>query len=229
MTQIKSEVKTLKGSMVEITITVPYAEYKKAENQAIEQAGKEIKVDGFRAGHIPENIIRERLNGEALQGATLEFLIPQTYASVVQKEDIQVIAQPHVDIKTPVKNEGDDFVYIAKVAVMPEVKMGDYSKIKVARVKPKLEPKQVEETITMIMDRFAEWKDVERKAKKGDRVEIDFEGFDEEKKAIPNTSSKNHPLVLGSSTMVPGFVFTVMGRKQPALNGMLLRIRVLKT
>ena len=197
--------------MVEITITVPYADYQKAEKQAITQAGKEIKVDGFRAGHIPEALIRERLNGEALQGATLEFLIPQTYASVVQKEEIQVIAQPKVDIKSPVKNEGDDFVYTATVAVMPEVKMGDYSKIKVARIKPKLEPKQVEETIAMIMDRFAEWQDVARKAKKGDRVEIDFEGFDEEKKSIPNTSSKNHPLILGSGNMVPGFEDAIIG------------------
>ena len=94
---------------------------------------------------------------------------------------------------------------------MPEVKMGNYKKIKVKRKPVKVDPKNVDETIQMVMDRYAEWKDVDRKAGEGDRAEVDFEGFDKEDKAIPDTASKNHPVILGSGTMVPGFEDGIIG------------------
>jgi trigger factor len=208
---MKVEVKKLPKSEVELTITVPYDVYKKWEKKALEEISKEIKVSGFRSGNIPENIVRENVRPEAIKAATLDFVLPQTYTEAVKANDVQVVAQPKVDIKSDVVKEGDDFVYVATVAVMPELKMGDYKKIKIARKPVVVEKDRVDETINMVMDRYAEWKDVERKAKEGDRVEISFEGFDEEGKAIPNTASKNHPIILGSKTMVPGFEDGVVG------------------
>lgn len=208
---MKAVIKKLEKSKVEITITVPYEDYEKGEKKALEQLSKEIKVDGFRAGHMPEEVVRKNVDEKTIQAVTLENVIPTSYMEAVKEHDVHVIAQPKVDIKSPVKKQGDDFVYTAVVPVMPEVKMGDYKKIKVERPKVKVEKKQVDETIQMIMDRFAEWKDVKRKAKKGDRVEITFEGFDEKGKAIENTASKNHPLILGSNTMVPGFEDAIIG------------------
>jgi trigger factor len=206
---MKSEIKKLPKSQVEITITVPYADYEKAEKKAIETLSKEIKVPGFRSGHIPEEKVREEVDKQAIYGVALEHLIPDTYIKAVKEHDVHIIAQPKVDVKTHVKKSGDQLVYTATVSVMPEVKMGDYNKIKVT--KPKVEKDQVDETVQMIVDRFAEWKDVKRVAKKGDRVEINFEGFDEKGVAIPNTQSKNHPVILGSKIMVPGFEEAVEG------------------
>ena len=208
---MKVEVKKLPKSEVELTITVPYETYQKWEKKALEEIGKEIKVSGFRQGNIPEDVVRENVKPEEIKGATLDIVLPQTYSEVVKSENLQVVAQPKVDIKSPVDKEGDDFVYVATVAVMPEVKVGDYKKIKVARKPIKVEAKNVEATIKMITDRYAEWKDMERPAKENDRAELNFEGFDESGAAIPNTASKNHPIVLGSKTMVPGFEEAVVG------------------
>ena len=208
---MKVDIKKLPKSEVQLTITVPYDVYQKWEKKALEDLGKQVKVDGFRSGNIPEDVVRKNVSDDALKGTTLDYLFQQTYAEAVQKNDIQVIARPKVDIKTDIKKEGDDFVYEAIVAVMPEIKVGDYKKIKIAREEAKVEPKKVEETLDMIMSRFAEWKVVERKAKADDRAELDFEGFDEEGKAIPNTASKNHPVVIGSKAMVPGFEDAIIG------------------
>jgi len=208
---MKVEVKKLPKSEVELTITVPYDAYMKWEKKALEEISKEIKVPGFRSGNIPEEIVRKNVSPEQIKVATLDFVFPQTYSEAVKSNDIQVIAQPKVDIKSDIKKEGDDFVYVAIVAVMPEIKVGNYSKIKVARKEAKVEQKSIDETIKMIMDRYAEWKDADRKAEKGDRAELTFEGFDMEGKAIPNTASKNHPVILGSNTMVPGFEDGVVG------------------
>ncbi|MBN2306527.1 trigger factor [Candidatus Peregrinibacteria bacterium] len=206
-------VKQLPKSQVEITITVPYADYAKAEKKAIELLGKEIKVDGFREGQIPENIIREKAGPAAIQSATLEQIIPISYSAAVKENNVQVISQPKVDIKSPVTKEGDDLMYVAIVAVMPEVKLGNYKKIKVKKEKVNVTDKEVNETLEMIINRFAEWKDAGRPSKEGDRIEIDFEGFDQEGKSVPKTASKNHPIVLGAKTMVPGFEEALRGVK----------------
>ncbi|MBI5421721.1 trigger factor [Candidatus Peregrinibacteria bacterium] len=208
---MKVDIKKLPKSEVQLTISVPYDVYKKWEKKAIEELGKEIKVAGFRSGHIPEEVIREKVHAEGVRSATLDFVFPQTYSQAVTDNKIEVIARPKVEIKSDIQKEGDEFVYVATVAVMPEVKVGDYKKIKVARKPVVVEPKSVEDTIKMVMDRYAEWKDVERKAQKGDRAEVDFEGFDEQGNPIPNTASKNHPIVLGSGVMVPGFEDAILG------------------
>ena len=206
-------VKKLPKSQVEITIHVAYEDYTKAEKKALQAIGKEIKIDGFRPGHIPEAMVREKVSEATIQGYALEQLIPLTYSKAVKEHDLNVIAQPKIEVITPVKKQGDELVYTATVSVMPDVTLGDYKKIKVKMKEVKVEPKEVDETIEMLMSRFATWKDVERVAKEGDRVELDFEGFDIENKAIPNTASKNHPVILGSKTMIPGFEDQVVGMK----------------
>ena len=210
---MSATVKNLPKSQVEITITVPYADYIKAEKQAVEKIGKEIKVDGFREGQIPENVVREKAGPGTIQSTTLEYIIPVSYTAAVKENQVQVISQPKVEIKSHVQKEGDDFVYTAVVSVMPEVKLGNYKKIKVKKPAVKVTDKEVKETLEMVVNRFAEWKNVEREAKVGDRVEVDFEGIDTEGKVIPNTASKNHPVVLGSKAMVPGFEDALVGLK----------------
>ena len=210
---MNATVKKLPKSQVEITVTVPYADYMKGEKSALDEISKELKVDGFRPGSIPENIIREKVDEETIRGVTMEKVIPMSYGKAVQENEVQVIAQPKIDVKQKVEKEGDDFVYVAVVSVMPEIKLGDYKKIKVKRTEVKVTKKEVDETIDMLLSRFAEWKDVDRAAKDGDRVEVDFEGFDEKGEVIPNTASKNHPIILGSKTMVPGFEEAITGMK----------------
>lgn len=208
---MKVDIKKLPKSEIELTITVPYSIYAKWEKKALGDLGKQMKVSGFRPGNIPEDVVRKTAGEEAVKAATLDYILPQTYSEAVKDNDLQVVAQPKVDIKSPAEKEGDEFVYVATVAVMPEIKVGNYKKIKIARKPVKVDSKQVDETIKMIMERYAEWSDVDRKAKEEDRVEIDFEGFEENGKVIPNTASKNHPVILGSKTMVPGFEDAVIG------------------
>jgi trigger factor len=198
-------VKNLPKSQVELTITVPYEEYQKAEALALEDISKEIKVDGFRSGHIPENVIREKVDPKTIFEVTMQKLIPLSYSKTVQENNIQVIAHPKIEVKKQVEKEGDELVYTAVVSVVPDVKLGDYKKIKVKKKDIQVSEKEIEETIAMLMERFAEWEDVDRASKEGDRVEVDFEGFDESGAVIPNTASKNHPVVLGSKSMIPGF------------------------
>lgn len=210
---MKVDIKKLPQSEVELIITVPFDVYKDLENKALDELNKDTKVEGFRSGHIPTDVLKENLPPEKLMNKTLDILFPQTYVKAVQENNLQVISQPKVEIKQMVKKDGDDFIYSAVTAIMPEIKMGDYKSIKIEKPSVELVEKDIEDAKKMLMDRFAEWQNVEREAKNGDRVETDFEGFDEEGKSIPNTSSKNHPIILGSKTMIPGFEEAILNMK----------------
>lgn len=211
---MKVEIKNLPKSEVELTITVPFETYKKWEKKALEDIGKEIKVEGFRPGNVPEDIVRKKVDAKTIKGATLDYVFPQTYSKAAQEHDLKVIAQPKVEIKKDIEKDGDDFVYTATVAIMPEVKVGNYKKIKVSKKPVKVEQKSIDESIELLMGRFAEWNDVEGEAKLEDRAECDFEGFDEGGAAITSTASKNHPIILGSKTMIPGFEDAILGMKK---------------
>jgi len=85
----------------------------------------------------------------------------------------------------------------------------------------KVTEKEIGEVVEDLKKHFKEWKDVEREVQKGDRVETDFEGFEppkkgdkDELKSIPNTASKNHPIMVGENIMVPGFEDALIGMKK---------------
>ncbi|QQR83547.1 trigger factor [Candidatus Peregrinibacteria bacterium] len=207
------ELKNLPNSQVEMTITVPHTLFKSCEQKAMEEIRKNAKVDGFRVGHVPEAILREKISPQAIKNETLEQAFIATYPKAVMEHHLSVLEPPAIEVKNTPETDEESFVYVAKVSVMPTAKMGDYKKIKVKKAEIAVDDKQVDEKIELVMQRFATWKDVERAAKMGDRAELKFDGFDEKGEMIPNTSSKNHPVILGSNTMIPGFEAEVVGLK----------------
>lgn len=211
---MQTSLKKLPKSQVELTLHIPYAAYAEAEKQALQEANQHLKIDGFRPGHIPEQVVRQNVNPEYLKQATLDHLLPKALMQAAKENNLNIVAPPKVDVKTPAEKEGDETVIVATMDVMPEVTLGNYQKIKVKKKPVEVEAKQVDETLAMIMDRFAVWKDItDRPAKMGDRVEVDFEGFDEKGEPVPNTQSKNHPVILGSKSLIPGFEEELVGLK----------------
>jgi len=210
---MKTTLKKLPKSQVELTLHAPYARYMEAEKKALQEANQHLKIDGFRPGYIPENIVKQNLKPNYLRQATLDHLLPKVLMQAAKENNLSILTSPKIDVKTKQPKEGEEIVLVATMDVMPEVTLGNYEKVKVKKKPVSVEKKQIEETIAMIMDRFAVWKDVDRMAKLDDRVEVDFEGFDEKGQPVANTKSKNHPLILGSKSFIPGFEEELVGLK----------------
>lgn len=193
-------IKKLPKSKIEIKITVSQEELSKAKIQACDEISKEVKIKGFRPGHIPAHIIEEHIDPKYIEAHTQEVALKKAYADSIIKEGIQVISRPEVKI-----DSHSPFVFTATVATMPEVEIGDYKSIKVAE--PKIEVK--DEDINAVLDDLKKYsttyEKVDRKAKHGDRIEVDFDGFDENDQPVEGTSSKHHPIIIGDGNMIPGF------------------------
>ncbi len=195
--------------MTEISITVPEEKIEEYKKKACEEISKEVKVKGFRPGHVPPHVLEEYVEKKHIVARTQEIAIQRSYAEVVIKEKIQVVSRPKVKIE-----KDEPFTYVATVAVLPEVEIKDYKSIKVAKEDVKVTKKDIEKVIEDMKKYGTTYKDVDRPAKEGDRVEVDFEGFDEKGNSVPNTKSQNHPVVLGGDSLIPGFEDQIIGLKK---------------
>jgi trigger factor len=138
----------------------------------------------------------------------LDIAIPTVLTEVVQKEKLEIIAKPKVEV---ISTEPIKFKAIAPV--FPEIKVDGYEKVKVKAKEVKVDQKDVDGAIDRVTKQFVEWKEVLRPIEKGDKAEVDFEGFDEGGAALEGTESKNHPLIIGENMMVPGFEDHLIGMK----------------
>lgn len=206
---MKHEIKNLKKSELEITITVTKEELDKQYKKALDEASKEVSIKGFRSGHIPAHVLEEELGKTRLLARAQELAIQTSFVEVIIKEKIQSISRPKVTVESQ-----EPFTFKAIVSIMPEVELKDHKSIKVKIETAKATDKELEEILDNIKKQQTTYKTVDEKAKKGDRVEVDFEGFDEAGVSLENTKSKNHPIILGDKMMVPGFEEEIIGLKK---------------
>ncbi len=179
-------------------------------SKAVAELQDKVKVPGFRAGKIPEDVLVEHVGEQAFMGQALDFALSDTYEAAVHQEKVRPVAYPKIQILAH-----DPLKYEAIIPVLPEVKFKkDVEKVTVSRTKPEVKDEEVEEVLKNFLKRTVEWKDVEGEAKKGHRVEVDFDGQDMEGVPLEGTSSKNHPVVLGEGSLIPGFEDELVGMKK---------------
>ncbi|MBT5016604.1 trigger factor [Candidatus Peregrinibacteria bacterium] len=196
-------------SMVTITIEADEKDLEKFLEKSAEELSGQVKIDGFRKGKVPKDVLEKHIGKEAIRANALELALPNFYAEAVIQEKVQVVARPEINITSD-----DPFTFEAKVAVLPEVKISGHEKIKVDKKDLKVTAKDLEEVVDYFRKQGATYPDAKRAAKKGDKVEVDFEGFDP-KGDVPleGTKSKNHPVVLGEGGLIPGFEEEITGMK----------------
>jgi trigger factor len=199
-------VSSLPKSEVKITVELTEEQMHKYLEKAAKQISQMVKIPGFRPGHAPMDVLKKHVREEAFDGHLVDIAVPETYGEAVQKEQVKAISRPKITVlqQSPLK-------YEAVVAVYPVVTVSGYEKAKIEKKEAKVEPKEIEDVLAEIQKHRATSKDVERAAQKSDKVEIDFQGFDEGGALLENTDSKNHPLVIGEGSLVPGFEDSLIG------------------
>lgn len=194
-----------------LTITVGKTELDAAEKVALLKLAKSIKVPGFRAGKVPASVAAKHVDPNALSQQTLEDALSKAVADAFVGEKIQVLDRPAVEVKKFVP--GVELEFTAEAEVLPKIKLGDYKNLKVVKAKATVVKKDIDDVIERMRSGFAEKKPVERAAKKGDEVVIDFVG---KKDDVPFDGGigSDYPLTLGSNSFIPGFEDGIIGKKK---------------
>lgn len=198
------------NSTIVLDIKVSADEWKGYEAQALKKLSGEVKVDGFRKGHIPESVIVQKVGKPGILQAAIDLALPQAYTKAIQQEKINPIEQPEVEIK-----KAEPLEFTATVQVYPEVTLGKIPATKIPKAaKISITKKDVKEVVDQLRGQFAEKSSVTRAAKKGDTAVINFDGKDKKGVAQEGMKSEGHPLEIGSNTFIPGFEEEVTGMKK---------------
>lgn len=207
---MKTKVKNISDVKVELTISLGVEELKAAEQVALTKLAKEVKIEGFRKGKAPLEMVAAQVDQNVLGQEIIENALSKAVAEAFLKEKIQAINRPEVDVKKFIP--GTELEFTATSEIMPKVELGDYKNLKVKKEKVSVSQKEVNETIDQILKNFAEKKEVKRAAKEGDEVVIDFLGK-KDGVAFDGGKAEKFPLELGSKSFIPGFEEGLIGKK----------------
>lgn len=208
------QVEKMEKNMAKLTIEVPAEELEKAMQAAYLKAKGRITLPGFRKGKAPRKMI-EKMYG---QGVFLEdavnALIPEQYNKHLAECDLEIVSQPTVDLVQA--EPGKALIFTAEVAVKPEVTLGQYKGVEVAKTEIVVTDEEVEAELKKEQEKNSRTVTVEdRAAAMGDIVTLDFEGF-VDGEAFQGGKGTDYALTLGSNAFIPGFEEQLVGAENGA-------------
>lgn len=206
--KMKYTKETQQDNHIKITITLDATDWQKALDEAYQKTKGQYKVQGFRQGKAPRKVIEKEYGDVTFFDEALNDSFGKYYAEILEKEKIDAVGNPKVNVE---KLDGDGVVLTAVTAVYPKVKLGSY-KVDVKKEEPKVTSAEVDKAVSEMQERSARMVKVEREAKNGDELLIDFVGK-KDGVAFDGGTAKGYQLVLGSGTFIPGFEEQLVGTK----------------
>ena len=199
------------GMSRSFTINVPAADIEVKVNSRLAELSKTINLPGFRPGKAPVALLKKKY-GPSVMGEVLEKAVQESSSQVITDNELRPAMQP--DIEVTKFDEGGDLEFTMNVELMPEITLGDFSKIKLERLVAESDESEVDKTLERMSEAYKVSEPItgKRKAKSGDVVVMDFLGkVDGE--AFPGGAAEKYELELGSGSFIPGFEEQVIGMK----------------
>ena len=222
MTQVKKvdkdeiEIKKLPQSEVKLLCKVSTKKLEESIQETAMELSKELKIDGFRTGKIPFDVVERSVGQEKLLNEGAEKLVKKVYVDAIVDNKIEAVGQPKIEIKKIAR--GNDLEFEAIVACLPEIKIGEWvsdaKKInkEYENKQGEVEDKEIERELNFLANQRAKVVTVNREAEEGDQVEVSFKVF-KDNVVIEGGSADKHPVIIGKGNFIPGFEEQLIGTK----------------
>ena len=204
---MQSSVQSLEALKREITITVPVEDVQVAYKARLKEVAKNVKINGFRPGKVPADVVEQRYS-KAVLDEVANQLIQSSFVKAIEENALKVAGQPMVTDMQIAKAQ--PFTFKAEFEVYPEIALNLLDGVEITRESSEVTDQDIEKMLKNIQQQHAEFAIVERAAADKDRVTIDFEGTIDGD-LFDGGSAKEHILVLGSGSMIPGFEEGIVG------------------
>lgn len=205
---MKTEIKKLEKAQIEVFFEMPATDFVKYFDKALLHVAKHVKVDGFRKGHVPANMVEERVSKEQLLMEAGDLAVKDVWPKFVEENKLEPIGEPELEIKKIAK--GSEFVFTLKVTVIPEISLPDYKSL-AGKIKAKdieVTEKELEETITYLQKSRAKFTLENRPAQDKDFVELEYSNKD-----INGGQLIKDRFILGEGGFLKDFEENVIGMK----------------
>jgi trigger factor len=201
---MKTTLKELPDSRVEVQVEVPAADVDKATSRAARALAKEMRMPGFRAGKAPASLVIQRIGFDSVLQEAIREALPEWYEQSLFDSGVSPIGDPDIAMVSTPEDEGQPLEFKFEVGVRPEATLGDYKGLEVGKEEKEVPDEIVDTEVERIREGFARLEQVEREGKEGDSLLIDFEGF-VDGSAFQGGTAEDYLLALGSGQLIEGF------------------------
>lgn len=204
------QVETLEKSMAKLTIEVSAEEFETALDKAYKKNKNKISLPGFRKGKAPRAMIEKMYGAGVFYEDAANDLIPGAYESAAKESELEIVAQPSIDVTQIEK--GKPFIFTATVAVKPEVTLGEYKGIEVEEKTAEVTDEELQAEIDKVRESNSRMITVDDRAvQDGDITTIDFEGF-VDGEPFEGGKGEDYPLTIGSHSFIDNFEEQLIGK-----------------
>ena len=203
------KVENLEHNMAKLTIEVSAEEFDKAIEDAYKKNKNKINVPGFRKGKAPRMMIEKMYGAGIFYEDAANEIIPEAYDKEVKESGLDVVSRPEIDVEQIEK--GKSIIFTAKVALKPEVTLGEYKGMEVPKADLEVTEEEIQKAIDKERENNSRTIDVDdRPVQNGDMVKLDFDGSVD---GVPFDGGKaeNYDLTIGSGSFIPGFEDQLIG------------------
>ena len=205
---MSTKVEKLENSMAKLTVEVSAEELDKAIEKAYQKNKNKISIPGFRKGKAPRAVIEKMYGKEVFYEDAANEIIPDAYEKAYDECGEDIVSTPEVEVVQ--LEAGKPFIFTATVALKPEIKLGKYKGVKVAKADTTVSDDEVMAVIEKERENSARSISVERPVQAKDEIILDFEGF-VDGVAFAGGKGENYPLTIGSGSFIPGFEDQLIG------------------
>ena len=198
---MKTDVEELSPTRVRLTVEVPFDELKPSLDHAYRDVGRQVRIPGFRPGHVPRQILDQRVGRGAVLEHAINEAVPELYARAVRDAQVNVLGQPEVEITR--LDDGTEMAFTAEVDVRPAFELPDLAAVEVVVDDAEVSPDHVEEYLGALRERFASLRGVSRPAQRGDYVSIDLSA-EVDGKPVPDAQATGISYEVGSGSILDG-------------------------
>jgi trigger factor len=172
---METTVKELPDSRVRVDVDVDPKDVEGSIARTARQLGQDMKLPGFRKGKVPPEMVVQRLGRQTVLTQALESSLGDWYERAMLESGVNPVGDPKLDL-SDLPEEGKPLRFSIEVAVRPSAELGEYKGLEVGRAEPEVPAEAVDTEINRLREGFARLNPVERAAKQGDVVLIDYEG-----------------------------------------------------
>lgn len=198
---MKTSLETLDGLKRALTVELAADIFKQKTDEVFKNVATKVQINGFRKGKIPMSILRQQFDTQVNSDATND-IVNDTLADALTEVKVTPVSRPSV---TKIDAEDDKiFSYTVEFEVYPEIKVADFSKLKIEQAEAKITKTDEGKTLKGLIEQAIEYKTVKRNSKDGDQVVIDFKGLINDE-VFEGGVASDFKVVLGKGSMIEGF------------------------
>lgn len=154
-----------------IAVEIPDQDVQTEFSGKVKKLRREIKMPGFRQGKVPENMIKQRF-GESIRAEIIDTLIQDSFKKACEEHKINPVTSPKiVDLKA---DSGQPVSFSIEAEVDPEIAITGYQNLKIKLSTKKIKDSDIEAAYKNVVERFATYNDIDREAKKGDYIKLEY-------------------------------------------------------